>query len=160
MSKENIFHNPERIQQNLLSSMEKKTLIWIAQRLPRWIHSDHLTTLGFAGMILTAVSYTLSNWTPFAPFLATFFLAVNWFGDSLDGTLARVRNHQRPRYGFYVDHAIDTIGVLLLLGGLALSPYMSAWVAAGFLIAYYFLCIELYMSSATLGKFKMSFGLL
>ena len=153
------FQNPERIQQNILSSVEKKTLIWIAKRLPEWIHSDHLTIIGFLGMILTGASYLLSSWTIYAPFFATFFLAVNWFGDSLDGTVARVRNRQRPRYGFYVDHAIDTIGVLFLIGGLAASGYMSSWVAAGFLIAYYFLCIEMYLTTATLGKFKMSFGL-
>ena len=154
------FRNPERIQRSILSTMEKRTLIWIAKRLPRWIGSDFLTLLGFAGMILTGVSYALGSWTPFAPLLATFFLAVNWFGDSLDGTVARVRNRQRPRYGFYVDHAVDTIGILFLMGGLAVSPYMSPWVAAGFLIAYYFLCIEIYLSTATIGKFKLSFGLL
>ena len=113
--------NLERIHGSFLASAEKKTLIQIAGRLPRWIHSDHLTLLGFLGMILTGVSYALSAWTPYAPLLATFFLAVNWFGDSLDGTLARVRNKQRPRYGFYVDHAVDTIGILFLLTGLGIS---------------------------------------
>ncbi len=152
--------NLERIHGSILAPAEKKTLIRIAERLPRWIHSDHLTFLGFLGMVLTGASYPLSAWTPLAPLLATFFLAVNWFGDSLDGTLARVRNRQRPRYGFYVDHAVDTIGILFLLAGLAISGYMSLWVAAGFLIAYYILCIEIYLSAATLGQFKLSFGLL
>ena len=152
--------NPVRIHGSILASVEKKALIWIAERLPRWIQSDHLTLLGFLGMILTGISYALSVWMPLAPLLATFFLALNWFGDSLDGTLARVRNRQRPRYGFYVDHAVDTIGILFVLAGLGVSPYMSLWVAAGFLIAYYILCIEIYLSTATLGEFKLSFGLL
>ncbi len=152
--------NLQRIHGSILAPAEKKTLIRIAERLPLWIHSDHLTFLGFLGMIFTGVSYALSAWTPLAPLLATFFLALNWFGDSLDGTLARVRNRQRPRYGFYVDHAVDTIGILFLLAGLAVSGYMSLWVAAGFLIAYYILCIEIYLSAATLGQFKLSFGLL
>lgn len=154
------FRNPERIHGSILASLEKKTLIRIAERLPRCVQSDHLTLLGFLGMILTGVSYALSAWMPLAPLLATFFLAMNWFGDSLDGTLARVRNRQRPRYGFYVDHAVDTIGILFVLAGLGVSPYMSLWVAAGFLIAYYILCIEIYLSTATLGEFKLSFGLL
>jgi len=153
------FRNPERIQRSILSSFEKRSLIWIAERLPQSIHSDHLTILGFVGMILAGLTYALSTWIPFAPMLATFFLAVNWFGDSLDGTLARVRNRQRPRYGFYVDHAADTIGILFLLGGLAISGSMSPCVAAGFLIAYYILCIEIYLSTIIFSKFKLSFGL-
>jgi phosphatidylglycerophosphate synthase len=85
-------------------------------------------------------------------------LAVNWFGDSLDGTLARFRNQSRPRYGFYVDHVVDTFGALFLLGGLALSGYMSLLVAAGLLIAYYILSIEVYLATYTIGTFHMSFG--
>lgn len=151
--------NPERIQLNVLASVEKKTLIWIAQRLPNRIHSDHLTIIGLLGMILTGVSYALAPWIGYAaPLLATFFQFVNWFGDSLDGTVARVRNRQRPRYGFYVDHAVDTIGFLFLMGGLALSGYMSPWVAGGVLIAYYFLCIDIYLATSVFKEFKISFG--
>ena len=86
-----------------------------------------------------------------------FFLALNWFGDSLDGTLARVRGHQRPRYGFYVDHILDTFGALFVIGGLALSGDMTPIVAAAFLIAYYVLSIEIYLATYCVGRFQMSF---
>ncbi len=159
-TKGNQFKNPERIQLNLLSSCEKRLLIWIAERMPARINSDHLTAIGFAGMILTGVSYAFSERFPVAPLLASLFLFINWFGDSLDGTLARVRNRQRPRYGFYVDHALDTIGMLFLMGGLAASPYINPWIAAGFLIAYYLVSIEIYLSTATFSEFKLSFGIM
>jgi archaetidylinositol phosphate synthase len=154
-----IFTNPERIQLSILSNFEKRTLIWLAQRMPRCISSDHLTILGFLGMVLAGISYWVSSWNELALFLVIFWLAVNWFGDSLDGTLARVRNQQRPRYGFYVDHVIDAFGILFLVAGLALSGYMSGWIAAGFLITYYLLSIEIALATVSLGKFRLSFGL-
>jgi archaetidylinositol phosphate synthase len=154
-----IFTNPERIQLSILSNFEKRTLIWLAQRMPRCISSDHLTILGFFGMVLAGISYWMSSWNELALFLVILWLAVNWFGDSLDGTLARVRNQQRPRYGFYVDHVIDAFGILFLVAGLALSGYMSLWIAAGFLIAYYLLSIEIALATVSLGKFRLSFGL-
>jgi archaetidylinositol phosphate synthase len=154
-----VFKNPERIQLSILSNLEKRTLIWLAQRMPRNVHSDHLTVLGFLGMLLAGVSYWVCRWNELALFLVIFWLAVNWFGDSLDGTLARVRNQQRPRYGFYVDHVIDAFGILFLVAGIALSGYMSVWIAAGFLIAYYLLSIEIALATVSLGKFRLSFGL-
>ena len=154
-----IFKNPERIQLSILSNLEKRTLIWLAQRMPRKVNSDHLTVLGFLGMLLAGVSYWVSGWNELGLLLVIFWLAVNWFGDSLDGTLARVRNQQRPRYGFYVDHVIDAFGILFLIAGLALSGYMSVWIAAGFLIAYYLLSIEIALATVSLGKFRLSFGL-
>jgi phosphatidylglycerophosphate synthase len=152
------FKNPERIQVSILSNLEKRSLIWLAQKMPRRVNSDHLTILGFLGMLMAGVSYWLAGWSDSALFFAIFWLAVNWFGDSLDGTLARVRNQQRPRYGFYVDHIIDAFGILFLVAGLALSGYMSLWIAAGFLIAYYLLSIEIALATVTLGKFRISFG--
>ena len=154
-----IFKNPERIQLSLLSSFEKRTLIWLAQRMPGWIGSDHLTILGFLGMLLAGISYWVSGKNELGLFLVIFWLAVNWFGDSLDGTIARVRNQQRPRYGFYVDHVIDAFGILFLVAGIALSGYMSVWIAAGFLIVYYLLSIEIALATVSLGKFRLSFGL-
>ena len=153
------YRDPERVQLSLLASVEKKCLIWFAHRMPNWIHSDHLTVLGFAGMILAGVSYWMASRNRYAVLLATFFLAVNWFGDSLDGTLARVRNKQRPRYGFYVDHVVDTFGALFLFGGLGLSGYMHPKIATGLLIAYYMLSIEIYLATHTIGKFVLSFGI-
>lgn len=99
--------------------------------------------------------YALSN--PRGLLLVILFLAVNWFGDSLDGTLARVRNRQRPRYGFYVDHIVDAFNTLFLLGGLALSGYMSPLLAAGLLISYSLLSIEVYLTTYTIGTFHLSF---
>lgn len=150
------FQEAQRAQMSLLAPLEKKCLLWLAYRTPRWIHSDHLTLLGFLAMLLAGVSYWLARWNPLALLLVIFWLGVNWLGDSLDGTLARVRHQQRPRYGFYVDHVVDTFGVLFLLGGLALSGYMSVAVAAGLLIAYFMLCIEVYLATYTLGTFRLS----
>jgi len=105
-----------RQQHSLLPSMEKKLLIWIAERLPAWINSDHLTLLGFLAMLGVGLSYWASAWDRRALILAIFGLILNWLGDSLDGTLARVRDQQRPRYGFYVDHVVDIVGILFLIG--------------------------------------------
>src|SRR5204863_5477386 len=123
----------------------------------RWINSDHLTVLALLAMLMTGVSYYLARWHPPALLLAVGSLAVNWFGDSLDGTLARVRGQQRPRYGFYVDHVVDCFGVLFLLAGLALSGYMSPLVAMGLLVAYFMLSIEVYLATYCLTVFRLSF---
>ncbi|MBZ5552665.1 MAG: CDP-alcohol phosphatidyltransferase family protein [Acidobacteriia bacterium] len=128
----------------------------MAHRMPRWVNSDHLTVLGSLGMLLTGISYWLARWNRYALLLAIFWLAVNWFGDSLDGTLARVRNQQRPRYGFYVDHVVDTFGAFFLLTGLALSGYMHWKVAMGLLIAFYGISIEVYLAAYTVGVFHLS----
>lgn len=151
------FKAAERAQLSFLARAEKHTLIWIAQRMPAWINSDHLTLLGFAAMFCAGLSYWHARSHPRGLLLAIFFLALNWFGDSLDGTLARVRNRQRPRYGFYVDHIVDAFNSLFLLGGLALSGYVNILVAAGLLIAYSLLSIEVYLATYTIGTFHLSF---
>ena len=153
-----VFKNPERIHQSLSASIEKRVLIWLANHMPARVNSDHLTCLGLIGMLLAGVSYWLASYNLNFLILAIFWLAVNWLGDSLDGTLARVRNQQRPRYGFYVDHIIDAFGILFLLGGLALSGFMSPWVAAGLLIVYYLLSIEIALATVVFGTFKLSYG--
>jgi len=142
----------------MLAPLEKKTLIWLAQRMPGWVNSDHLTILGFLGMVLAGVCYYLARFSPLAIVGAVVFLAVNWFGDSLDGTLARVRNRQRPRYGFYVDHIVDSFGAIFLIGGLGLSGYMTGTVALVLIIAYFLLAIEIYLATYTIGIFRLSFG--
>jgi phosphatidylglycerophosphate synthase len=152
------FHSAARAQASVLSRVEKHTLMWLAARLPRWVTSDRLTLLGFASMLGAGLCYWLARYQRAGLLLVIVCLAVNWFGDSLDGTLARFRNRPRPRYGFYVDHVVDTFGVLFLLGGLALSGYMSPYVAALLLIAYYVLSIEIYLATYTIGTFHMSFG--
>jgi hypothetical protein len=115
------FRSAIRVNNSLLGRIEKRALIWIATRLPMWINSDHLTALGLLGMIAAGACYGLSSGQPLMLLIVDVCLAVNWFGDSLDGTLARVRNRQRPRYGFYVDHVVDIFGALALLSGMALS---------------------------------------
>jgi archaetidylinositol phosphate synthase len=110
-------------------------------------------------MFLAGGSYALARWHPIGLLLAAFFLAVNWFGDSLDGTLARARNRQRPRYGFYVDHMIDSFGALLLITGLAISGYVDWRIAFGMLTAFLLLSIETYLAAYTLGRFRLSFGI-
>jgi phosphatidylglycerophosphate synthase len=151
------FRDANRAQYSILTPLEKKCLAWLAHRMPAWVNSDHLTALGFLGMALTGASFWLARWNHLGYLLAILCLAVNWFGDSLDGTLARTRNHLRPKYGFYVDHMVDTFGALFLLGGMALSGCMSPTVAAGLLIAYFMLAIEIYLATYTLGTFHLSF---
>lgn len=147
-----------RINNGLLGRIEKRILIWIAERMPGWVNSDHLTALGLLGMIAAGGCYALSGDRPAMLLVVNLCLAINWFGDSLDGTLARVRNRQRPRYGFYVDHVVDIFGALALLGGMALSGRMSPLVAAGVLTAFLFLSIESYLATYTIGEFHLSFG--
>ncbi len=152
------FKSAARHQESLLASLEKRTLLWFAARMPIQIGPDHLTVLGFTAMIGSGVCYYLSRYDSRALFGAVVCLALNWFGDSLDGTLARFRQKQRPRYGFYVDHIVDTFGALALVGGLGLSNYMSGKIAMGVLIAYFILSIEVYLATYTIGVFKLSYG--
>jgi archaetidylinositol phosphate synthase len=151
------FQNAPRIQEAVTASLEKKVLIWLALRMPPWLNSDHLTLLGFASMCLACASYIFARRNRVGLLLATLCLALNWFGDSLDGTIARVRNRQRPRYGFYVDHIIDSIGALLLMGGLAASGFLDERIAMGMLVAFLLLSIETYLATYTIGTFRMSF---
>ncbi len=150
------FKEAGREQVSLLSGLEKRCLVYLALRTPPWIKPDHLTALGIAAQLAVGLSYWYASRSKAGLVLASIFIALNWLGDSLDGTLARVRDKQRPRYGFYVDHVIDTFGALFLLGGLALSGYIGAWVAAGVLIAFYMLSIETYLATYTVGTFQLS----
>ena len=151
------FRQAKRLQQSLLAGLEKRLLVWMAGHTPAWINSDHLTALGFAAQLLTGLSYALARSHRCWLIAATGFLALNWLGDSLDGTLARVRRQQRPRYGFYVDHILDSIGAVALLGGLALSGYISPIIATGLLILFLLLSIQSYLATYTLNEFQMSF---
>jgi phosphatidylglycerophosphate synthase len=139
------------------AAREKQLLIWLAHRLPTRIHSDHLTTLAALAMVGAALAYAAASRWPGALHLVNLCLLVNWFGDSLDGTVARVRNQQRPRYGFYVDHVLDCVGIALLVLGMAGSGLMSLSLALGFLLAYFLVSIEVYLATYTLTTFRMSF---
>jgi archaetidylinositol phosphate synthase len=139
-----------------LAVPERKTLHWFAERMPSWINSDHLTLLGLGSMLLAGVSYWMAQWNRFALILVVAALALNWFGDSLDGTLARFRNNQRPRYGYYVDHVIDLIGTTALLGGLALSGYMNSLIGIGLLAAFALVEAEVFLATHVHQVFRLS----
>ncbi len=151
------FQNAQRIHDGLTSGPEKRALIWMAERTPSWINSDHLTLLGFLAQVVAGVSYAQARWNRYWLLAVIGFLALNWLGDSLDGTLARVRRQLRPRYGFYVDHIADSFGGLALMAGLALSGYMHPWMAMALLVAFLLLSIQSYLSTYTLGEFQLSF---
>lgn len=151
------FRNARRIQDSFVATLEKRALVWMAGRIPARINSDHLTLLGVAAQLAVGASYALARYSRLWLMAGIGFLALNWFGDSLDGTLARVRNQQRPRYGFYVDHMLDSLGSVALMGGLALSGYMSPVIAVSLLILFLLLSIQSYLATYTLGEFRMSF---
>jgi archaetidylinositol phosphate synthase len=144
-----------RVQASLLAPLEKRCLIWMAERMPAAINSDHLTTLAGVSMLAAGLCY----WNGSTPALiaAVLLLAANWFGDSLDGTLARVRHHERPRYGFYVDHVLDVLCILFIFAGLVLGGHMSALAGGGFLLAYYLVMIEIALATHAVGTFRISF---
>jgi archaetidylinositol phosphate synthase len=140
----------------LLAIPEKKALIWLAHRTPRWINSDHLTLLGLAAMLAAGAAYWTSGRNKHALILVVVSLFLNWFGDSLDGTLARFRNCQRPRYGYYVDHVIDLFGTTALLAGLALSGYMSPLIALALLASFVLVEAEVFLATHVQQVFRLS----
>jgi phosphatidylglycerophosphate synthase len=129
----------------------------MAERTPSWIHPDHLTIFGFVAQLMTGVSYASARSSQLGLSGAIVFLILNWFGDSMDGTLARVRQQQRPRYGFYVDHMLDSVGAVALMAGLSLSGYMRPAIAMGLLIMFLLLSIQSYLATYSLREFRMSF---
>jgi archaetidylinositol phosphate synthase len=151
------FRESTRTHRALTAGVEKRLLVSLAERMPRWVNSDHLTALGFAALVGCGFCYWYAHYDRTWFLVATALLAVNWVGDSLDGTLARVRNQQRPRYGFYVDHLCDAVGTLALVAGFAASGYMSWQVAAALLVAYFMMSIEVYLATYALGDFKISY---
>jgi phosphatidylglycerophosphate synthase len=141
----------------VFAATEKRVLIWIAGRLPQWVTSDHLTLLALAGMAGAGAAFWAARYWPPVLALVVVALALNWFGDSLDGTLARVRGHERPRFGFYVDHVLDVAGISLMVGGMALSGFVSPVVALTFLVAYLLVASEVFLATGVNGTFRMSF---
>lgn len=139
----------------ILAGPEKKALLWMASRMPRWVNSDHLTLLGLISMLLAGVSFWVAGSNNLALLAVVVLLALNWFGDSLDGTLARYRDQQRPRYGYYVDHVIDLIGTTALLVGLALSGFMSPLIALAMLGAFLLVEAEVYLATHVRQVFKL-----
>ena len=151
----NQFKEAGRVQTSLLANIEKRCLIWLAERMPLSVNSDHLTALAGVSMLAAGLCYWSGS--PGALICAVLLLAVNWFGDSLDGTLARVRHHERPRYGFYVDHVLDVLCILFVFAGLVLGGHMAPAMGGGFLLAYYLLMIEIALATHAVGTFRISF---
>ena len=144
-----------RDHRSLLAAAEKQLLVAIARRLPSGVHSDHLSLLAFGSMAVVGTSFAMSP-SPWSVAGVIGGLAANWFGDSLDGTLARVRGHERPRFGYYVDHAIDLAGATALFAGLACSGLMSPLMAMATLAAYLLVSAEVFLATHSTGVFRMS----
>ena len=134
-----------RIQTSILNEAEKKALIWLAQRQSKWITSDFLTYMGVLGAVVCALGFILANVNVHYLWLSSLGLVINWYGDSLDGTLARVRNTQRPIYGFFIDHSLDAITICIMCIGAGLSPMFKLDVALVVLAGYLVLSIYTYV---------------
>jgi len=153
------FTPARRVNQSLTAAIEKRSLIWMAERAPRWLTSDQLTILGLAAQLGAGIAYWLSRFDRRALLLVILCIILNWLGDSLDGTLARVRQQQRPRYGFYVDHMVDIFGAIALMGGLGFSGLIHWQVAIAMLVAFMLLSSESYLATYTLSCFELSQGI-
>jgi archaetidylinositol phosphate synthase len=148
---------PIRIQQNILARSERRLLNWICPRLPAWVTPDELTTLGFIGAVMVAAGYVLSWLSPAWLGLSLVGYVVHWFGDSLDGSLARWRRIERPSYGYFVDHSVDAVATLLMVGGIGASPYMRLDVAFMAVIGYLLLSIHTFLAAKVMGEFRLSY---
>jgi phosphatidylglycerophosphate synthase len=142
---------------SLLAEQEKRLLVWTARRLPERVNSDHLSLLGLSAMLAAGLAFWASSFNRWLLLGVVAALAVNWFGDSLDGTLARVRDQQRPRYGFYVDHVLDVVGAAFLFAGMAFSSHMSTALGLGLLVVYLMVSAESYLATHARSVFKLSF---
>jgi phosphatidylglycerophosphate synthase len=154
-----VFAPARRVNQALTASIEKRALLWMAERAPGWLTSDQLTILGLSAQIGAGVFYALSRFNRYALLLVILCLVLNWLGDSMDGTLARVRRQQRPRYGFYVDHMVDIFGSVALMCGLGCSGFLHWQMAIAMLIAFLLLASESYLATHTLSCFQLSQGI-
>lgn len=154
----NAFANARRINQSLTAEYERRALMWMAERAPHWLTSDQLTALGLIAQIGAGLFYAMARYNEYCLIGVIACIVLNWFGDSMDGTLARVRNQQRPRYGFYVDHIVDVLGATALMCGLGWSGFVHWPVAIAMLIGFLLLAAESYLATYTVGRFKMSQG--
>ncbi len=152
--------NHTRVNSILLGSLERPTLKWLAAHSPRWMTPDLYTAIGALGSVVSVIGYILSRFHPAFLWLATLGFIVNWYGDSLDGTLARYRHIERPIYGFFVDHVLDAISQVLFFVGLGLSPYISFNVACLALIAFLLMTTLIFLRTSTAGEFRISYSML
>ena len=154
------FRSALRVNRSLTAGIEQRALEWMARRVPRWVTSDQLTVLGLCAQVGAGACYAAARNHRMVLLLGIACLALNWLGDSLDGTLARVRQQQRPRYGFYVDHIVDMLGATAMMAGLGLSGFLHWQVAVAMLVGFLLLAGESYLATYTLGSFELSHGFL
>ena len=150
--------NHKRVNDIWLGRFERPALRWLAAHMPGWVNSDILTGVGILGAVIIFVSYGLTNLDKNFLWLASLGFAINWFGDSLDGTLARYRHQERPRYGFFIDHTVDAINETLIFLGIGISPYFSFNVLSVALVGYLMMSILVYVRTCVVGEFKLSYG--
>jgi len=142
----------------LLAGAEQRALQALAARVPRTIRSNHLTAIGMLAAAGAGAAYALTRYDPAWLWVASLMLGVNWLGDSLDGTLARVRGTQRPKYGYYLDHVVDAFSTAVIGLGIGFSPYVNLGLALGLVVVYLALSINVYLESSVFGVFKISYG--
>ena len=147
-----------RIQTSILNAAEKKVLVWLAERMPSWVTSDMLTFVGFLGALVVAAGYALSNLSLYWMWLSCLGLFINWFGDSLDGSLARVRNTQRKTYGFFIDHNGDVSNETIMVIGVGCSPIVNMSFAMLALVGYFMLSIYVYIDCHLKGEMRLTYG--
>lgn len=148
----------QRVNDILLGPLERPALQWLAAHMPRSVNSDILTVVGILGALIISLSYWLTNYNRYFLWVASLGLIINWFGDSLDGTLARYRKQERPKYGFFVDHTVDAFNEVLIFLGLGLSPYFSYEIATLALIGYLLVSVMVYVRTCVVGKFVLSYA--
>lgn len=148
----------KRVNQMLLGPLERPALAWMAAKSPAWVTPDLLTGLGVAGSVMCFVGYWLSNQSVWWLLFVNLGFILNWVGDSLDGTLARYRKIERPKFGFYIDHTVDAVTEFLTIIGIGLSAYLRLDIAAFALIGYLLMSVHVYIRTAVDGVFKISYG--
>lgn len=147
-----------RIQTSILNKYEKKALVWMAERMPSWVNSDMLTFVGFLGACVMATGYALSNVNLMWLWLSSLGLFINWFGDSMDGSLARVRGTRRKTYGFFIDHNVDVINETIMFIGVGASPLVNMSFAMLALVAYFMLSVYVYIDCHLKGEMRLTYG--
>jgi archaetidylinositol phosphate synthase len=148
----------ERVHEMLLGPLERPTLQWLSAHLPAWMTPDVLTLIGIFGSVLTFASYWATKVDKNFLWLASLGFVINWFGDSLDGTVARYRKIERPKYGYFIDHTVDSFSMLLVFTGLGLSPYVRLDIACLALVGYLMMSILTYVEAYVSGKFQLSYA--
>lgn len=152
--------NPERVSKTFLGNAEKRFIVWFESIAPDWVSPDLMTLIGAIGSVLILAGYILTNVHPAFLWLASFGFVLNWFGDSLDGNLARMRHIERPRYGYFVDHSIDTISMLFVFFGLGFTPFVNIIYAQSALITYFLLNLHTYINTQVSEEFQLSYAML